>query len=493
MMGRLRRMRWTNCPIPIEAVSPSPLTPRAMRSRLASMAPVATEGMRPWTALKLCERLMKYAGLFDEQPMPLGLMTRSGGMPISYMASMMRSEMALWPHPAQSVVLPPLYSRTERPMRLVLGAGAVGVVAILLALHGHEFVGHRARVERQAVDMRDAAQASGQRGLDVELEQAEHLGVAVLLDDVDGVVLLDEVVHLAGEGVGANAQVVGLDPVLVAQLVAALDESPVRGAVADDADLRFSGVDFRARHEGARGFELAVQPLHVVLEVIGALAVLGPLVVSAAAREVGGGRVIGPGESAVPDAITVNVFVAGESAEPVEVFLAQHLATPEGLLGILEGIGHPVVHAEIEVGHDEHQRLELLGEIEGVLRHGEAFLDGGRNQKNVLGIAMGEKGVEKNVALRGARGQPGGRTDPLDVPDDAGDFGVVGKPGEFGHERDAGAGGGGHSPRARPSRANDHADCREFVFRLHDGEGGFAVGSDAVFLHVVDKRFGQRR
>ena len=91
----------------MEAVSPSPLTPRAIRWRLASTAPVATEGMRPCTALKLCERPMKYAGLLDEQPMPLGLITRSGGTPISYMASMMRSEIALWPQPAHSVVLPP--------------------------------------------------------------------------------------------------------------------------------------------------------------------------------------------------------------------------------------------------------------------------------------------------------------------------------------------------------------------------------------------------
>src|ERR1043166_984776 len=130
--GRLRRMRWTNCPTPIEAVSPSPLTPRAIRLRFASTAPVVTDGMRPWTELKLCERFMKYAGLFDEQPMPLILMTRSGGTPISNMASMMRSEIALWPQPAQSVVLPPLYSRTGKPMRFVLGAGGGGVVVVAI-------------------------------------------------------------------------------------------------------------------------------------------------------------------------------------------------------------------------------------------------------------------------------------------------------------------------------------------------------------------------
>src|SRR6516225_4153039 len=61
--GRFRRTRWTNCPTPMEAVSPSPETPRPIRVRLAISAPVATDGMRPWTALKACARLMKYAGV----------------------------------------------------------------------------------------------------------------------------------------------------------------------------------------------------------------------------------------------------------------------------------------------------------------------------------------------------------------------------------------------------------------------------------------------
>src|ERR1035438_10837661 len=99
MIGRLRRIRCTNCPAPIETVSPSPVTPNASRFLFASIAPVATEGMRPCTELKACERFMKYAGLFDEQPMPLNLATRSGFTPLSYIASIMRSEIALCPHP----------------------------------------------------------------------------------------------------------------------------------------------------------------------------------------------------------------------------------------------------------------------------------------------------------------------------------------------------------------------------------------------------------
>ncbi len=69
--------------MPIDAVSPSPLTPSATIFAFASTAPVVTDGMRPCTELKLCERLMKYAGLLDEQPIPDILMTRSGSMPIS--------------------------------------------------------------------------------------------------------------------------------------------------------------------------------------------------------------------------------------------------------------------------------------------------------------------------------------------------------------------------------------------------------------------------
>ena len=40
------------------------------------------------------------------------------------------------------------------------------------------------------VDMRDAAQARNRVWLDVQLQQAEHLRVAVLLDHVNPVVLL---------------------------------------------------------------------------------------------------------------------------------------------------------------------------------------------------------------------------------------------------------------------------------------------------------------
>ena len=94
--------------MPMAPVSPSPLTPMAMSFLFASIAPVPTDGMRPWTALNPCDVPRKYAGLLLEQPMPESFTTSFGSMPISKNASMMRSEIALWPQPAHSVVLLPL-------------------------------------------------------------------------------------------------------------------------------------------------------------------------------------------------------------------------------------------------------------------------------------------------------------------------------------------------------------------------------------------------
>ena len=88
-------------------VSPSPVTPTAIILRLATTAPVATDGMRPCTELKPCDVPRKYAGLLLEHPMPDSLMTWLGSTPISKNESINRSVMALWPQPAHSVVLVP--------------------------------------------------------------------------------------------------------------------------------------------------------------------------------------------------------------------------------------------------------------------------------------------------------------------------------------------------------------------------------------------------
>ena len=103
------------------------------------------------------------------------------------------------------------------------------------------------------------------------------------------------------------------------------------------------------------------------------------------------------------------------------------------------------------------------------------------------------RAVRKHVALRGARRQTGGRPDALHIEDHRGNLGVVAEAHEFRHQRDARSGGGGHRARARPTRAQHHADRGQFVFGLHDRVSrlaGFLV--DAEALQITDQRFDQR-
>jgi len=67
----------------------------------------------------------------------------------------------------------------------------------------------------------------------------------------------------------------------------------------------------------AHGLELVREAIHVVDVIVLALAVLGLVVVAAAAREIGRGRMIGAGERAIADAIAVQIPVARETAQLV--------------------------------------------------------------------------------------------------------------------------------------------------------------------------------
>ena len=88
-------------------------------------------------------------------------------------------------------------------------------------------------------------------------------------------------------------------------------------------------------------------------------------VVARAAREVRRERMIGAGQRAPRNAVAVDVVVAAPLALQLRELLGgEHLAALDRLGRILERIGHPVVHAEVEIAQDEDRRLELLGEIE---------------------------------------------------------------------------------------------------------------------------------
>jgi len=132
------------------------------------------------------------------------------------------------------------------------------------------------------------------------------LRVAILFDYVNAIVLLDEFMNLAGEGTGPQTQVIGFDGIFGAQLIAAFGYAPVRSSVGDDSDSCVRAFDnFRTRNKRARGFELAVEALHVVFVIVGALAVVRFVVVPAAAREVGGRGMLGAGQGAITHAVAV--------------------------------------------------------------------------------------------------------------------------------------------------------------------------------------------
>ena len=63
--------------------------------------------MRPCTLLKPCDCRMKYAGVFDEQPMPHILAARCGGDSSSQKACTIAAVIESWPQPAHSVVIAP--------------------------------------------------------------------------------------------------------------------------------------------------------------------------------------------------------------------------------------------------------------------------------------------------------------------------------------------------------------------------------------------------
>ena len=128
-----------------------------------------------------------------------------------------------------------------------------------------------------------------------------------------------------------------------------------------------------------------------------------------------------------------------------------------------------MVHADVEIEHDEDRRLQPVGEVE---RLGAEFEALGRvlgEQQHVLGVAVRGVGAGEEVGLLGARRHAGRRAAALHVEDHRRDLGEVGEADELLHQRDAGAGGGGEGARAVPAGADHDADRGELVLGLDDG------------------------
>src|SRR5215472_6053823 len=106
----------------------------------------------------------------------------------------------------------------------------------------------------------------------------------------------------------------------------------MRRTVGNDSNVvAFVAEDFGLGNGIAGIFKFASQTVHVVPVVVGTLAVMAFLVVSATAGKPRPLRVIDARQGAIADAVVIHVFVARESTEAVKIFFAQNLATLDRL------------------------------------------------------------------------------------------------------------------------------------------------------------------
>ncbi len=153
-----------------------------------------------------------------------------------------------------------------------------------------------------------------------------------------------------------------------------------------------------------------------------------------------------------------------------------------------------MIHADIEVEHEEDGRLQPVGKVERERRELERLRRVLRQQQHVLGVAVGGIGAGVDVALLRARRHAGRGSGTLHVHDHRGDFREIGKPDEFLHQRDARPRRRREGTRAVPAGTDDHADRGKLVLRLDDGEAvlpGRRI--DAVARAMALERLGERR
>ncbi len=197
---------------------------------------------------------------------------------------------------------------------------------------------------------------------------------------------------------------------------------------------------------------------------------------------------------AIRDAVAVDIEVTAEGLAAVEIGRGHHLAAihlPVRVPG--QRLAQPLIHADIEIEHDEDRRLQPVGEVERLRRHLEAFLGIFGKEQHVLGVAMRGIGRGQDIRLLRARRHARRRPAALHVEDHRRDLGEIGKADEFRHQRNAGARRAGEGARAVPRGTDDDADRGQLVFRLDDREfvlAGFLV--DAQPPAMAHERLGHR-
>ena len=109
---------------------------------------------------------------------------------------------------------------------------------------------------------------------------------------------------------------------------------------------------------------------------------------------------MGAGIGPVGNAVAVDVKVAAEIGPGLERGRCRYLAAVV-FAAVVPGErpAQPMVHADVEIHHDEDRRLQPVGEIERRRAEVEGFGGILREQQNVLGVAMGGVGAGDDVGL----------------------------------------------------------------------------------------------
>ena len=137
----------------------------------------------------------------------------------------------------------------------------------------------------------------------------------------------------------------------------------------------------------------------------------------------------------IGNAVAVDVEIAAEVLSPVE-FGRSHDFTAVVSSAVVPGErpAQSVIHADVEIEHDENRRLQSIGEVEGLGSEIKGLGGIFGKQQHVLRVAMRCISARDEVALLGAGRHAGRGPGALHVEDDRRNFGEIGKPEEFLHQ-----------------------------------------------------------
>ena len=274
----------------------------------------------------------------------------------------------------------------------------------------------------------------------VEVELVDHeaaqLGVAVLFDEEHALVRKHELAHRFGKRKRTHAQGVQMQ-VLGFQNMDGLVHGRAGRAVVDGTEVGFlpGRAQDRLRHQRLGRIELLQQAFHVVDVIRPALRIARIRITRSASGEVAALGRVGAGIGAIGNAVPINILVAAEIPARFQLLGTHHLAAIV-VTRVVPGErrAQALVHADVQIGHDENRGLQAVGKVKGLCGELEALARIFRQQQHMLGVPVRCVGTRQDVRLLGARRHAGGRAAALHVDDGDGDLGEIGQADELIHQ-----------------------------------------------------------